>query len=431
MPKTLERHELDALTMKSRYTVIDEFDVLTGWSIAGAGATQALDLVNYRSGGAGYKMTVPASIAGVSTKSTGVINLAGVSISDHIRFWVRINVIARLSVATIQFIDNAGSPVTATYDFTSLIVSEWQRISIPKSAFTNGGTINWSSIATIKLNVTATAVGTCEMTFDMLRMMLSPVGYTNGVWVESPGIADVVDNVLKFFDGELWYYNVPLSKRSLYRLNGNVDVILSVSGATIGGNLKTLTLLEIFSPGFDSIAQLLKYQPYYYQDSQIMNYLRDIQGKHLSQFLASLIDMYDQIHSATASYMLDEHERLSGVGEGGSSFSVVQRRGRIATRYAFAWLKANVDNMQKLVEKFVDEAAVTETPATYSFTVQIISPKGAPPNLTEIQAAIELYKPAHLDYTITFTYTTWNAMDAYNRLWNSADTFTWNTFEVS
>jgi hypothetical protein len=148
--------------------------------------------------------------------------------------------------------------------------------------------------------------------------------------------------------------------------------------------------------------------------------------------MANVIDIFRQSFVKLATYMLDEHERMLDTGDqSGAGKSLTQRRGSINVRYVAAFLPMNIEGMRRLVEFFVTSAVVTHTPATYSFAVKVVEPKGTPPNAAEIVAAIERAKPAHLNYTITYTFTTWDQMDAYNRTWDVADTFTWDAFEVS
>src|SRR5258706_5255564 len=129
--------ELDAQKMLDNCIIIDELDVTSGWTASGVGATVALDTVNFRSGGVGLKLTVPVSIAGVATKTFGsVLNLSGYGTVDQVRLWIYIDNVARVSSATIQLIDNAGSPVTSTYKL-SVLVNGWPRISVSKYAFTS------------------------------------------------------------------------------------------------------------------------------------------------------------------------------------------------------------------------------------------------------------------------------------------------------
>src|SRR5260221_2460971 len=392
--------------------IIDELDVTTGWTASGVGATVALDTVNFRSGGAGLKLTVPVSIAGVATKTFGsVLNLSGYGPVDQVRLWIYIDNVARVSSATIQLIDNAGSPVTSTYTLSGLVTG-WQRISVAKSAFTNYTTINWSAIQTAKFNVTATAGGTVNVTFDMYRLMVGPtIGYTMGTWDETTGLADSVDNTLKFFDAGYWQYtDSDIKLDSGYRLTvASVGpappITLSVGYIRISGNGASFKTLEIWNSEYIGHDRLVSFQPIYYKDSKIMDAIRTAQGYQLERSLILIIDSFRQDFAQWASYTLRRHELEIGVGAADSSqYSLDKRRIRIKAQYVVARLPKNIIGMQQVVENFVKSALVTHNPKTYSMTVQIIDPKGTPVNLSEIQNAIEQAKPAHLGYTLTYTF---------------------------
>lgn len=428
--------ELDAKRLEDRYLIIDTFDTLTGWSITGAGATQSLDTVNYRSGGNALKMTVPASIAAISQKTFGPINLSGVDINDQIRFWVYVDVASRVASATIQMVDNQGSPVTATFTLTGL-VNGWNRFSVPKSAFTNGGTVRWSTISIIKLNVTATAAGTVNVTWDMLRMMLGPiVNYTGGRWDESHGSADITDGLIRFWDAGYWQLNdVRILPIDFYRLDKaaiGITVELGVGYARVSGINGSFALLEIINTSWDSKEGLRLEEPWYYRNSAYMNTMRGIQALPASTLMAAIIDVFRQSFVALATYMLAVHEKLLDAGDqSGSGLSLIERRNIVAIRYVAAFLPMNIVGMKRLVEFFVDSAVVTHNPAASSFAVQVVSPKGVPPTSALLTAAIDRAKPAHLTYTITYTFTAWDTMDAYNRTWNLTETYTWDSWEIS
>jgi hypothetical protein len=429
--------ELDALGLSTRYIVIDELDVATGWTASGAGATVGLDGVNYRSGGGGLKLTVPVSIAGVATKNFGGLqNFLGNGLSDEIRFWLYVDIASRVSAATYQLIDNAGSPITATYTITGL-VDGWNRISVAKSLFTNGATINWGAILTEKLNVTATAGGTVNVTIDMIRVMLgTTIGYTNGVWDESGAKADVVDGRLKFFDSGYWQYNdSDTNLSSMYRLDvaSLSTVLLSVGNVRISGLNTSIGTLEVWNSDYVGKDRLVLFRPEYYYTSGIMDDISTAQGYQTGRLFGQMMDSFRQDFPQWSTAALKRHELEAGVGVADSGIlSWNKRRARILAQYIVAHLPMNISGMKKVVESFVNSASVTHNPKTYSFAVQIVDPKGVPPNLSEIQNAIDKAKPAHLGYTLTYTFTTWGAMDAYSRPWSNTDgLYTWSSFEIS
>ncbi len=405
---------------------------ITGWSAG------VLDTVNYRSGGAGVKLSPTVSATVTSTKNLGTaLNLGGFSNADEVRFWVYVDVIANLNQIQVSLIDNQGSPVTGTLTRTAgQLVQGWNRVSLPKSSFTNYLTLRWSNIVTIVLVATASASGTCNVTFDMLRMMIGPtIGYTAGMWDETHALADVVDGRITFFDTGYWQFtNASILSSTMYRLdNLSKSVVTTTTGyAQVSGNNTSLQSLELFVPGFDMVASLKKWQPSYYSNSTIMNAIRSAQGLLLNSVMGTVVDLFNQTFSTKASYWLSKYEQLVGQGDQSfAGFSLLQRRNKLSTRYKFAFLTANVPNVVALVQNFVQSATVTQNAATYSMVVNIVNPKGTPSNLSDIQDAIERFKPAHISYTITYTFTVWNTMDGYSRPWNTADTYKWDGFEVS
>lgn len=209
--------ELDIAEMKKRYKTIDELDgLLLGWDVGTA------DIVNFISGGVGLKLTALASATTTSTKSFGALDLGGNGDDDEVRFWVWIDIINNLSQLQIKFTDSAGSPVTATLTRTGAQLAQgYNRISFPKSAFTNGATINWTDVASAQLVVTASGLGTVAVTFDMIRLMLGPtIGYTSGRWDESNAVADIIDDQLVILDGGYWQLNdARIKPTDFYRLN--------------------------------------------------------------------------------------------------------------------------------------------------------------------------------------------------------------------
>src|SRR4029077_13631323 len=135
------------------------------------------------------------------------------------------------------------------------------------SAFTNYTTINWSAIQIAKFNVTATAGGTVNVTFDMYRVMVGPIiGYTAGVWDETTGTADAVDTTLKFFDTGYWQFtDSDIKLDSGYRFTGASIAAPTVTTAVgymrISGNGTSFKLLEIWNIEYVGHDPLVFFQP--------------------------------------------------------------------------------------------------------------------------------------------------------------------------
>lgn len=78
------------------------------------------------------------------------------------------------------------------------------------------------------------------------------------------------------------------------------------------------------------------------------------------------------------------------------------------------------------------EVEVIEDTPNYSFTIKFIAHDGIPQNLTNLKAAIEEIKPAHLNVLYDFKYLIWDVLDAKNLTWDELDALnlTWDIFET-
>ncbi len=96
----------------------------------------------------------------------------------------------------------------------------WNFDGYPVAQVGNAAGILWASILSAQLEAVATSLGTLNVSFDMLRMMIGPnIGYTGGVWDETHALADVIDGKIMFFDNGYWSLDNPaITPNSLYRI---------------------------------------------------------------------------------------------------------------------------------------------------------------------------------------------------------------------
>lgn len=424
--------ELDAVALKSQFITIDDLDSMTNWTTAG---TVVLDTVNYRMGAAAIKLSGNAT----AEKPLSGLSLTGTSF-DQIRAWLFVANVANLTSVKIRFYDNFGIPNTAEATvLAAALVDGWNRFAVAKSGFTLSSiNFNWNQLTKVRLE-TIQASATPSVTFDVLRMLKATgtlASYTSGKWSEVNGTADIIDNNLVFFDGGYWQLtDLRLKPFDFYRLDKDstgITVTMADGYVRVAGNGGKLRLLEVINTSFDSKQRLILEQPEYYRNSAIMNSVREAQALPASTLMAGIIDIFRQSYIKLATYMLPNHEVLVDSGDASASdLSLLLRRNRLNVRYVTAHLPMNRDGMKRLVEYFVTSAIVEHTPTTYSFLIKIVSPKGVPANLIDIQNAVERAKPAHLGYSITYTFGNWNDMDASNTPWNTAESYTWDAFEIS
>ena len=74
------------------------------------------------------------------------------------------------------------------------------------------------------------------------------------------------------------------------------------------------------------------------------------------------------------------------------------------------------------------EVNIIENNLNYSFIVKFVGMLGIPPNMDDLQAAIEEIKPAHLTFTFEYTYTAWE--DVKKLTWGQVATGTWEDLKT-
>lgn len=80
--------------------------------------------------------------------------------------------------------------------------------------------------------------------------------------------------------------------------------------------------------------------------------------------------------------------------------------------------------LKNMAESFSGgEAAVTEKPQDYEIEIKFTSMYGVPPRVDEFCAAIERIIPAHIAYTLAYTYATWGQMGTHT--WAEVSAHTW------
>ena len=80
--------------------------------------------------------------------------------------------------------------------------------------------------------------------------------------------------------------------------------------------------------------------------------------------------------------------------------------------------------LKSMAESFSGgEVEVTETPQDYEIEIKFTSMYGVPPRVDEFCAAIERIIPAHIAYTLAYTYATWGQTGSHT--WAEVSAHTW------
>lgn len=149
--------------------------------------------------------------------------------------------------------------------------------------------------------------------------------------------------------------------------------------------------------------RMLGYLPDYYETSRVMGSILQAQGAELDQLRVSLEETLGQFFVSSATWGLDAWEAELGIAPVPGKPDD-QRRAVINGKLRGVGT-VTVDLIQSVAEAYERGAVeVTQEAALYQFTIQFIDTVGTPPNLSDVKAAIEEIKPAHLAVVYSFRY---------------------------
>lgn len=134
-------------------------------------------------------------------------------------------------------------------------------------------------------------------------------------------------------------------------------------------------------------------------------------------------DFLSQLFIKTATWGLDYWEKELGLVTN-RSHSYIRRREIIMAKLRGSGTSTK-ERIKSVAEAFSGgEVEVIEYNSEYRFEVKFIGVLGIPPNMAGFLAMLEEIKPAHLGYSISYTYTVWDMLMPL--VWNEAKTRTWS-----
>lgn len=127
--------------------------------------------------------------------------------------------------------------------------------------------------------------------------------------------------------------------------------------------------------------------------------------KQIIRLNGALIDFVEQLYLQTATWGLIYWERLVGL-EPDYTLDTDERRGRIRARLRSSGT-TTVEALKAISEAFTNgESEIIEHYEEHYFVIKFISKYGVPTKINELKKAIELIKPAHIDFEFDFKYRT-------------------------
>lgn len=167
---------------------------------------------------------------------------------------------------------------------------------------------------------------------------------------------------------------------------------------------------------------LLAYLPDYLHDYKDFQDLMSAQGEELGWLAHRADDLLAQFYVDTATWGLSRWETELGMTVDPTK-PMARRREQIKAklRGSGTTTRAMIVNAASVFSG--GEVEVIEHPEEHRFVVKFVGVLGIPPNMPGFIALLEQIKPAHLAYSLAYTYTTWSDLVAMT--WTAAAEQTW------
>lgn len=170
------------------------------------------------------------------------------------------------------------------------------------------------------------------------------------------------------------------------------------------------------------MSDLLDLLPEQYRKSDEVVVLQNAFNKWTDALTAAREDLFLQMNVKTATWGLSTWEKALGL-ETDVSRPYDFRRTRIESKLRGLGTTTKA-MMQNVAESFSNgEVTIIEHNEEYTFDVKFTGTIGIPPNMDDLEEAIEEIKPAHLAYKFIYIYRTWGMVS--HMTWGEAAPYTW------
>ena len=169
--------------------------------------------------------------------------------------------------------------------------------------------------------------------------------------------------------------------------------------------------------------------PEHFQADPSFMAIINAEGGEFDQVSITIADILSQFYVDTSTWGLDFWDAFLGLqtipGKPND-----QRRSLIISKIRGIGT-VNVSMIQNVAESYVNGAVdVIDSPSTYSFIVKYVDTRGIPPNLSDIETAIEEIKPAHLAVSYQFTYTLYGELKTWGKTYGNLKTMTYGQIKT-
>jgi len=167
---------------------------------------------------------------------------------------------------------------------------------------------------------------------------------------------------------------------------------------------------------------LLEYMPSYYSNSAVFVNLLQAFTNEINTNNYSITDLENQLFIDTATWGLNIWERELNIYTDLSK-PYIDRREFIKSKLRGSGT-CTIEMIKNTALAYTNaEISVIEDNPNYTFKIKFTGVKGIPRDVEAFKSTINAIKPAHLTYTVEYTYSVWN--DLSTKTWSELAAKTW------
>lgn len=172
---------------------------------------------------------------------------------------------------------------------------------------------------------------------------------------------------------------------------------------------------------------LLNYLPSYYGKSKVFSSLLHTYEEEIKKNNNSILDLQCQMFLDTATWGLEAWEKELNINTD-LSRSYEERRELIKSKLRGTGT-CTVEMIKNAALAYTNaEIDVIEDNANATFVVKFVSVKGIPKDIQAFKKTIDAIKPAHMTYSLEYTYTIWSEVKLAT--WNQIKKGTWEALKT-
>jgi hypothetical protein len=177
--------------------------------------------------------------------------------------------------------------------------------------------------------------------------------------------------------------------------------------------------------------RMIQSAPSYYHYNNVYIAIQENQAGEYDNVQAKNDDLSNQLYIARATWGLKywEAELLILTIEA-DSYAI--RRSRVLSKWRAMTSQFSAALIKSICEAFSGgEVAVAVDIPARNVLISFVGTAGIPTNISDLKAAVENVIHAHLGTQYTFTYTTWDKLEAAAINFNTLGTYTWDQLETA